>query len=42
MWWRKHESMFPIVDLLIKQMLRIVDFQIETHNVFSLEVYTPI
>jgi hypothetical protein len=35
-WWEKHESMFPIVGFCAKQVLRIVGFQIETENIFSL------
>jgi len=29
-WWQKHETMFPIVGFLARQILGVVGFQIET------------
>jgi hypothetical protein len=29
-WWSKHQTMFPTIDFLVKQILRIVGSQIET------------
>ncbi len=34
-WWEKHESMFHI-GFFVKQILRIIESQIEINNVFSL------
>ncbi len=33
-WWQKHESMFPIVGFLVRQLLGIVKSQIETKRIF--------
>jgi hypothetical protein len=35
-WWEKHESVFPIVEFLAYQILKIVGSQIEIEKVFSL------
>jgi hypothetical protein len=35
-WWQIHESQFPIVDLLARQILWISRSQIETKQVFNL------
>ncbi len=35
-WWEKHESRFPIVVFLARQILGIVSSQIETKHIFSL------
>jgi hypothetical protein len=35
-WWEKHESRFPIVALLARQILGIVSSQIEIERIFSL------
>jgi hypothetical protein len=35
-WWEKHESKFPIVRFLAKQILGIVGSQIETECIFFL------
>jgi hypothetical protein len=35
-WWKKHETMFSIIDFLVKHILEIVNFQIETMNLFPL------
>ncbi len=35
-WWEKHESRFPIVAFLARQILGIVSSQIETELIFSL------
>ncbi len=35
-WWKKHETMFSIIGFLVKHILKIVNFQIETKNFFSL------
>jgi hypothetical protein len=37
-WWRKHETMFLVVDILLRQILEIVGFQVETKNFFILAV----
>jgi hypothetical protein len=34
-WWDKHESVF-LVGFCVKQILRIIEFQIEMNKVFSL------
>ncbi len=34
--WKKHETMFSIIGFLVKHILKIVNFQIETMNLFSL------
>jgi len=31
-WWRKHETMFSIVNFLTKQILKIISSQIETEK----------
>ncbi len=31
-WWRKHETMFPTIDFLARQMLGVVSSQIETNK----------
>jgi hypothetical protein len=42
-WWERLESRFLVVGFLAKQILRIVDSQIETEHVFSLaEILTSI
>ncbi len=33
-WWEKHENMFPIVGFCARQILRVVEFQIETKIIF--------
>jgi hypothetical protein len=39
--WKKHESMFPTIDFLAKQMLEIVSSQIEIERIFSLiDIFT--
>jgi hypothetical protein len=35
-WWKKHETMFSIIRFLVKHILEIVNFQIETVNIFPL------
>ncbi len=35
-WWQKHETMFPIVGFLARQILGIVGSQIEIERIFSL------
>jgi hypothetical protein len=35
-WWKKQKFVFPIVGFLVKQILRIIGFQIETEKIFSL------
>ncbi len=35
-WWKKHETMFSIIGFLVKHILEIVNFQIETMNLFPL------
>jgi len=35
-WWEKHESIFPVVTFLARQILGIVSSQIETEHIFSL------
>jgi hypothetical protein len=35
-WWRKHESMFPTIGFLTREILRIVGFQIEIKRIVSL------
>ncbi len=35
-WWKKHETMFPIIGFLVKHILEIANFQIETVNLFPL------
>jgi hypothetical protein len=35
-WWRKHKTMFSTIDFLARQMLGIVNSQIETNNLFFL------
>jgi hypothetical protein len=34
-WWKKQKYVLPIVGFLVKQILRIVGFEIETENIFS-------
>jgi hypothetical protein len=34
-WWKKHESMFPIVGFFAQQILEIDGSQIEIENIFS-------
>ncbi len=34
--WNKHETMFSIIGFLVKHILEIVNFQIETVNLFPL------
>jgi hypothetical protein len=34
-WWEKHESKFPTISFLAKQILRIIGSQIETKQFFS-------
>ncbi len=35
-WWEKHESRFPVVALLVRQILGIVSSQIEIGHIFFL------
>jgi hypothetical protein len=35
-WWEKHESIFPVVTFLARQILGIVSSQIEIEHIFSL------
>ncbi len=35
-WWQKHESMFPTMGFLARQILGIVGSQIEAKRIFSL------
>jgi hypothetical protein len=35
-WWEKHESRFPIMTFLARQILRTIDSQIETERICSL------
>ncbi len=35
-WWEKHESLFPIVGFLARQILGIPKSQVETKHIFSL------
>ncbi len=35
-WWENHESRFPIVVFLTKQILGIIDSQIEIEHIFFL------
>jgi hypothetical protein len=35
-WWKKHETIFPIIGFLVKHILEIVKFQIEPMNLFPL------
>ncbi len=35
-WWEKHESLFPRVEFLARQIIAILGSQIETENIFSL------
>jgi hypothetical protein len=35
-WWKKHETMFSIIGFLVKHILEIVNFQIETMIFFPL------
>ncbi len=39
-WWAKHEAIFPILDLLVGQILKIVGSQIEIEkNLFTWDTY---
>jgi hypothetical protein len=40
-WWRKHETMFPTIDFVSKQMLGNVSSQIETNKKNSLLDLSP-
>jgi len=35
-WWQKYEAMFPTVGFLARQILSVVEFQIEIERIFSL------
>jgi hypothetical protein len=41
-WWKKHETIFPIIGFLVKRMLEIVNFQLETMKIFPLLKFLPI
>jgi len=41
-WWKKHETIFPIIGFLVKHILEIVNFQIETMKFFPLLKFLPI
>jgi hypothetical protein len=34
-WWKKQNYVLPTVGFLVKQILRIVGFEIETEKIFS-------
>jgi hypothetical protein len=36
-WWAKHEAMFSIIVFLVRQILGIVESQIEIERIISLE-----
>lgn len=39
-WWAKHEAIFPILDLLVGEILKIVGSQIEIEkNLFTWDTY---
>jgi len=38
-WWKKHDTMFSIIRFLVKHILEIVNFQIETVNPFPFTSY---
>ncbi len=40
-WWQKYEAMFPIVGFLARQILGVVEFQIEIKRNFSWLEYLP-